>query len=92
KNEIIESLYKTLHVPFEVVYHGAGVRPSTKYRRPFIGFHPDQAHIGIFNGMGTKGMSLAPYWAEHFAEHIVNGSALSEEVDIKSSIDATAKS
>jgi glycine/D-amino acid oxidase-like deaminating enzyme len=83
KNEIIESLGKVLNVPFDVVYHGAGIRPSTKYRRPFIGFHPIHEQVGIFNGMGTKGMSLAPYFAEHFAEHIVNRVALSEEVDVR---------
>ena len=83
KNEIIESLKKTLNCPFEVIYHGAGMRPSTRYRRPFIGFHPEHEHIGTFNGMGTKGMSLAPYFAEHFAEHIANGRGLSEEVDIR---------
>jgi glycine/D-amino acid oxidase-like deaminating enzyme len=88
KNEVIESLHKTINTPFEVLYHGAGVRPSTKYRRPFIGFHPENEHVGIFNGMGTKGMSLAPYFAEHFAEHIVNGTALSEEVDVRKTMAA----
>ena len=83
RNEIIESLTKMLHVPFEVISHGSGVRPSARYRRPFIGFHPEHAHIGIFNGMGTKGISLAPYFAEHFADHIVNGKELMAEVDIR---------
>lgn len=82
RDEVIESLHQMLCIPFEVVHHGAGVRPSTRYRRPFIGFHPHHPHIGIFNGMGTKGMSLAPYWSEHFAEHIVAGIPLSEEVDV----------
>jgi glycine/D-amino acid oxidase-like deaminating enzyme len=83
KNEVIESLHKMLHVPFEVISHGAGVRPSAKYRRPFIGFHPVHQHVGICNGMGTKGISLAPYFAEHLAEHMVDGTALLPEVDVK---------
>jgi glycine/D-amino acid oxidase-like deaminating enzyme len=82
-NEIIESLQKMLHVPFDVIAHGAGVRPSAKYRRPFIGFHPSHQHVGIFNGMGTKGISLSPYFAEQFAEHIANGTALLPELDVK---------
>lgn len=82
KNEVIESLQKMLHVPFDVMSHGAGVRPSAKYRRPFIGFHPVHQHVGIFNGMGTKGISLSPYFAEHFARHIVDGTALMPDVDI----------
>jgi glycine/D-amino acid oxidase-like deaminating enzyme len=83
KNEIIESLHQILHIPFEIIYHGAGIRPSARYRRPFIGFHPLYPHIGIFNGMGTKGISLAPYFAEHFADHILNGSGLMADVDVK---------
>jgi glycine/D-amino acid oxidase-like deaminating enzyme len=82
KQEIIDSLKKTLAVPFEVIAHGAAVRPAVKYRRPFIGFHPVYPHIGIFNGMGTKGLSLSPYFAEHMAEHITTGSALMQEVDV----------
>ena len=82
KQEIIDSLQKTLAVTFEVLAHGAGVRPSVKYRRPFIGFHPQHGHIGIFNGMGTKGLSLAPFFAEHMAEHIATGAALMQEVDV----------
>jgi len=83
KKEIIESLRKMLHIPFEVLAHGAGIRPSAKYRRPFIGFHPEYQDIGIFNGMGTKGITLSPYFADHFADHIVNGKALLPEVDVK---------
>lgn len=83
KNEIIESLHKMLNVPFEVLGHGAGVRPSVRYRRPFIGFHPGHEHVGIFNGMGTKGISLSPYFAAHFADHIVHGTELLPEVDIR---------
>lgn len=82
RDEVIGSLHKMLRVPFEVVHHGAGIRPSTRYRRPFIGFHPQHPHIGTFNGMGTKGMSLAPYWSERFADHIVSGAPLSDEVDV----------
>jgi glycine oxidase len=86
KNEVIESLHKMLYVPFEVVGHGAGIRPSAKYRRPFIGFHPQHEHMGIFNGMGTKGISLAPYFAEQFAEHIANGTELLAEVNVQKSL------
>ena len=82
KLEIITSLEKTLATSFEVIHHGAGIRPSVKYRRPFIGFHPAHPQIGIFNGMGTKGLSLSPYFAEHFADHMVNGTELMKEVDV----------
>ncbi|MBD2700533.1 FAD-binding oxidoreductase [Spirosoma sp. BT702] len=71
-----------LKVPYEVVGQQAGIRPSTKDRRPFIGLHPEHPAVGIFGGMGTKGVSLAPYLAEQFARHLLDGEELNPEVNI----------
>ncbi|MFD2936914.1 NAD(P)/FAD-dependent oxidoreductase [Spirosoma flavum] len=71
-----------LKVPYEVVAQQAGIRPSTKDRRPFIGLHPTQPMMGIFGGMGTKGVSLAPYLAEQFARHLLDGEDLESEANI----------
>jgi hypothetical protein len=45
--------------------------------------HPFYKNIGIFNGMGTKGCSLAPFFAEQFTSHILQQTA----IDIEASID-----
>ena len=71
-----------LKLPFKIFDHKAAVRYATVERRPFIGFHPVQKQIGIFNGWGTKGCSLAPYWAEQFANAILGKTYVSSEVDI----------
>ncbi len=71
-----------LKIPFEVVGQQAGIRPSSKDRRPFIGIHPDQPAVGIFGGMGTKGVSLSPYLAEQFARYLLDG----EEIDAEANI------
>ncbi len=71
-----------LKVPYQVVNQQAGIRPSTKDRRPFIGMHPTQPGIGIFGGMGTKGVSLAPYLAEQFARYLLDGEDLEPEANI----------
>lgn len=83
KNELLGNLSTVLTAPFEIVEHKAAIRPTVKDRRPFIGFHPESTNIGIFNGMGTKGISLAPYFANHFANHLLKGKELMKEVDIK---------
>lgn len=83
KNFILNHLAEMLAAPFEIVGHVAGVRPTVKDRRPFIGrslFHPK---VFIFNGLGTKGALLAPFWAEHFAEHLLEGKPLDDEVDVR---------
>lgn len=71
-----------LKVPYQVVTQQAGIRPSTKDRRPFVGMHPTQPAVGIFGGMGTKGVSLAPYLAEQFSRHLLAGEDLEPEANI----------
>lgn len=83
KQKTLEQLHAFLKIPFILVDHLAAIRPATLERRPFIGFHPVHAAVGIFNGMGTKGCSLAPYFAAQLAQHISKGVPLSAEVDIK---------
>ncbi|MBO0934946.1 FAD-binding oxidoreductase [Fibrella sp. HMF5335] len=71
-----------LRIPFTVVQQQAGIRPSTKDRRPFVGMHPQLPRIGIFGGMGTKGVSLAPYLADQFAGALWAGQEINEAVNI----------
>ena len=71
-----------LKIPFRVVDQQAGIRPSTKDRRPFIGWHPTYPTVGIFGGMGTKGVSLAPYLAHEFADHFLLGKEINPAVNI----------
>jgi glycine oxidase len=78
---LIEKLQKVIKIPFEIIAHEAGVRPTVLDRRPLIGLHPEHASIGIFNGMGTKGVMLAPYFAQQFSRFLDNKIALSDEVN-----------
>jgi len=48
----------------EVLDHMASVRPAVLERRPFVGWHPQHRQLGIFNGTGTKGVTLAPFFAK----------------------------
>lgn len=72
-----------LKVPFTITDHIAAVRPATLERRPFVGFHPLYPAIGILNGMGTKGCSLAPYFARQLAENMVHGTGILPEADVR---------
>ncbi|WP_346238475.1 NAD(P)/FAD-dependent oxidoreductase [Niabella insulamsoli] len=71
-----------LKVPFKIVDHKAALRPATIERRPFVGFHPIHKNVGILNGMGTKGCSLAPYFASQLTDHILQQAAIESEADI----------
>jgi len=83
KSELCEKLSKVLKVPFEIIAHEAGIRPTVHDRRPLIGFHHEHKNLGVFNGMGTKGVLLAPYFSNHFAEVIAGNAVLNPEVDIR---------
>jgi len=71
------------HSNYKIVSQRAGIRPTIIDRRPVIGIHPSFSPIGIFNGLGTKGVSLAPYFAEQFVQHLLHGVPLEKEVDVK---------
>jgi glycine/D-amino acid oxidase-like deaminating enzyme len=81
-NQTTELLKSWLKVPFKVLFHKAAIRPATVERRPFVGFHPIHTNVGILNGMGTKGTSLAPFFAHQLVQNLVHSFPITEEADI----------
>jgi glycine/D-amino acid oxidase-like deaminating enzyme len=75
-------LSHTLKLPYTILEHFAAIRPATLERRPFVGFHPANPQIGILNGMGTKGCSLAPYFARQLVENLKGEGNLNPLADI----------
>ncbi|MDZ4847021.1 MAG: FAD-binding oxidoreductase [Chitinophagales bacterium] len=92
KAELEKKLKRAINIPYKVVDHVAAIRPTVKDRRPLIGVHPENNQVGIFNGMGTKGASLAPYFAKQFADFLTTGKCLDEEVDVARIISAAERS
>jgi len=82
KNKTEQQLKQWLKLPYTIVDHLASVRPANMERRPFIGFHPIHSTVGIMNGMGSKGCSLAPFFANQFTENILNANSLDPLVDL----------
>lgn len=72
-----------LKIPFKITDHIAAIRPANLERRPFVGLHPVFKNIGILNGMGTKGASLAPFFAYQLAQHLVYGREIEPLADVK---------
>lgn len=72
-----------LKLPFEVKDHIASVRPANVERRPFAGLHPVYPSIGILNGMGSKGCSLAPYFAYQLAHHVLYAKEIELLADVR---------
>lgn len=83
KSEILQKLTPFLNFEFDVQNHVAAIRPTTKDRRPFLGASKDHSNVFIFNGLGSKGSLLAPFWAEHLVQHIYFEQQLDKLVDVK---------
>ncbi|MGE0268413.1 MAG: NAD(P)/FAD-dependent oxidoreductase [Candidatus Omnitrophota bacterium] len=82
KNEILNFLKPMIKFPFKVIDHQAGVRPVILDLAPVLGLHPRQTRVGIFNGLGAKGILYAPWLARHLAEHLVDGAPLESYINI----------
>ena len=82
RNTLIEKLEAIFKLNYKIINQKSGIRPATRDRRPFIGLHPELDRIGIFNGLGTKGVTLAPYFAEQFAYYLVDNGELDSEINI----------
>jgi glycine/D-amino acid oxidase-like deaminating enzyme len=82
-NELLGKFQALFRSPYSVRSALAGIRPSVRDRRPLIGIHPEHDNVTIFNGLGTKGVTLGPYFANEFAQHLENGKELNSLVNIK---------
>ncbi len=80
--EVKQRLNAVLDDEFDVLDTPWGWRPATYDRRPLIGVHPDHPNLFVFNGLGSKGVSLGPYWAERLANVILDGDSLGPQVNI----------
>lgn len=83
KVELGERIREILQCEFEIVSHFAGVRPTVNDRRPLLGTHPSHKNIHILNGLGTRGVMLAPAMALDLFEYIENKKPLDKSVDIR---------
>ncbi len=82
KLDLIEKLKMILDCEFEIIDHTWGMRPTTHDRRPVLGAHPKYSNLICFNGLGTKGISLSPYFGRELIHMLENKGALTKEVDI----------
>ena len=81
KEELTEKLEKFLELPYTVKGHLAGIRPTVADRKPLFGAHPEHSNIYVFNGLGSRGVMIAPWAAPMLYRHIEKGENLPEETD-----------
>jgi len=82
RDELELKVKNLLKKPFRVINHKVGIRPAVRDRRPLIGTHPAYPNVKFFNGMGSKGVMMAPYLAHHFGQVLQGEEELMKEVNI----------
>ena len=82
KEELLKKLDTVISCDYEIVDHEAGVRPTTGDRRPLLGRHKDNHRLALLNGLGTRGVMIAPLMAKKLYQFLENGVALDKEIDI----------
>lgn len=80
REELERKLQKALNLPYVVIEHKAAVRPAVKNRRPLIGPHPKYSQLWLFNGLGTKGYSLSPFFANQLVAALLGQGSLDAEI------------
>ncbi len=83
REEIETALAATFLPPFEVTAHRAAFRPMGPKEAVILGLHPKAANHAIFNGLGAKGVLLAPFFARQLLDHLERGQPLDAEMDVR---------
>ena len=83
KTELLEKLARLIDCEFEVIDQRAGIRPTVVDRRPLVGQHPNHKNMNVLNGLGTRGVLVAPAMAEALYNAIENNRSLPKEIDIQ---------
>ena len=82
RKELTDKLSDLLSIPFEITAQHWGIRPAIRDRRPVMGPHPKFKNMVIFNGLGTKGVSLAPYFSVRLVNWLEGKQNIEPEIDI----------
>ncbi len=83
REELLSKLDKLVDVDYKVIDQIAGIRPTVIDRRPIVGNHLVYQNAYVLNGMGTRGVLVAPTLSKQLYDYIEEGAALEPEIDVK---------
>ncbi len=83
REELERKVQSFMNVDYEIIDQVAGIRPTTRDRKPLLGSHPEYGNVHIFNGLGSRGILAGPYVAEKLYNYIEKKEPLEKEIDCK---------
>jgi len=81
--ELEQKLRTFLTRPYKVLNHLAGVRPTVTDRHPLLGRHPEHDKLFVLNGLGSRGVMMAPYLSMLLFDYITKNGSLDREINIE---------
>lgn len=81
KQQLVEKLESIYTGPYRIVEHIAGVRPNVKDRKPLMGQLEEGLYL--FNGLGSRGVLMAPRLARLFTDFLLDGNPIPEAYQLK---------
>ena len=70
-------------IQFEIIAQQAGVRAVSFDRNPMLGLHPRDPRLVLFNGFGSKGALLIPYYAKCLVDFLRQNLPLPKHADLQ---------
>ena len=83
RTQIEDRLHRLIRVPFTITAQEAAIRPIINESKALIGQHPSHPRLAFFNGLGSKGVLHAPFFASQLAALLVDATPVEYEVDVQ---------
>ena len=80
RDKLLTSLNTNSNIEATLIESEVGIRPTTRDRMPFIGGLKNLKHAYCFNGFGSKGCLLIPYYADLLCDHLIDQQPLPNEL------------
>lgn len=81
--ELKDKIESLITCDYQIIDHQVGIRPTVSDRRPLIGIHYAHNSLALFNGLGTKGVLVGPWLANHFADFLEGKSDINPEYNLQ---------
>ena len=82
KTQLLEGWEKITSSDLKITKQQAGIRPTVKDRRPLLGTHSTHRNLHVFNGLGSRGILMAPFLAKEMVNFLLHQKSLHPEMDI----------
>jgi glycine/D-amino acid oxidase-like deaminating enzyme len=82
KTLLENGLNKILKVPYSIQNHDSAVRPTAGDHHPILGEHPQIKNMYCLNGLGSKGVTLAPYATKQLFDAVFSKKEIDKQLNI----------